>query len=205
MTAAMQGPQDIINAALRHAGLKYSVGNLFDGSDAARAALDVYGQSRDALLKLQSWQFAQRQAQLSVAPVSAIIPWQYEYVLPADFLEVRALIPSGTTSPELNPADILFTVFNDSRATPSRVLLTNQSPAILLYTAQVTDMTQWDVGFAEALINELASVLLPVLGDARLAQLTEARAVSGRAQALGSTAMQPPDDAPAVARGATRQ
>jgi hypothetical protein len=200
MTASLQSPADIVNAALRHAGTKYRVGNLLDGSEAAKMALDIYAQSRDALLKSQSWQFAQKiNASLSgITP--AIFPWAYTYALPTDFLVVRSLMPSTAAIPELNPQDILFSIFNDASASPTRVLVTNQASPTLLYTAQITDMTQWDVSFVEALIDELASILLPVLGDARLAQLTEARAAGGKAAALESTGAQAPNEVPAMAR-----
>jgi hypothetical protein len=197
MVASIQSPADAVNAALRRIGYKLRVGSLYDGSEAARAALDVYSQTRDALLRSESWPFAQRATGLTTNGQTAPDGWSYEYTWPADCLLVRAIQPYPIPSPNLNPSDILFTPFNDNRLTPpAKVILTTISPAAAIYTAQITDPTTWEPSFCEALIDKLAVILTPALGDAKLLQIAVPMAQESVATALGGSETQPPDDAP---------
>ena len=47
MTASVQSPADAVNIALRKIGYKLRVGSLFEGSLAAKNALDLYFEKLD--------------------------------------------------------------------------------------------------------------------------------------------------------------
>jgi hypothetical protein len=53
------------------------------------------------------------------------------------------------------------------RVEADRKLATDASPCYLIYTAQITDPTQFDAGFTQVLIYEIAAHLAMVLSDNR--------------------------------------
>ena len=60
--------EDILNAALRRVGYQPPIGDIYEGSPAARTALDFYAQTRDALLSEFDWSFARQSVDLG-API----------------------------------------------------------------------------------------------------------------------------------------
>ena len=77
MTTSVNSPADVVNLSLGRIGYKLRVGSLYDGSPASKAALDIYGQTRDEQLRLADWGFAQGEVQLTlqkVAPVGGYVP-----------------------------------------------------------------------------------------------------------------------------------
>lgn len=187
MTASLQSPADIVNAAL--AGLKYPlrVGDLYDGTPAAKKALDIYAQARDALLRYSDWGFPRGDLTLTLlksAPLTGYnppvgwnpvanppLPYLYEYAYPADCLMLRSIRPTPIFLPEFVPRPYVFEIANDNvpisgqSAAPGRVILCYCANAIGTYCRQVTDMTQWDVGFVDALIRDLQARLGPALDE----------------------------------------
>jgi hypothetical protein len=129
-----------------------------------------------------------------------VTPWSYQYALPTDFLMARNVLPTPVPSPDFNPAPILFTIYNDARVTPNQVLLTNQANPTLLYTAQIMDPTQWEPGFMDAVIAELADRFVPALADARLMQGVEQRSDQSLDEAIGANGARPPAAARVNAR-----
>ena len=86
MAYAVSSPADVVNLSLVRIGYKERVSWLYDGSNAARAALDIYGQTRDALLRDGDWPFAMRSAVgvlLKQAPDAYVPPTAWVYRLPA--------------------------------------------------------------------------------------------------------------------------
>ncbi len=162
MANSFSNAADVVNAALDRVGYKKNIGNLYDGSEQAIAALTIYGQTRDDLLRNFEWGFAERDISLTLlktAPVGGysdnrpwdittdpIPPFIYEYEYPEDMLKLRSL-----------PA--------------KRVVLTNLASAIGVYTARVTSPLQWDVGFTESLIAQLGRRLAPVLAGLDAAKM----------------------------------
>jgi hypothetical protein len=185
MASTIQNPADVVNASLGRIGIKRDIGSLFDGSESSSAALRIYGQTRDELLRNFEWGFAERNIVLTLlktAPVFGYsaatpwstayppLPWIYEYTYPADMLKLRALRP-GKVIPEYDPVAVEFRIVNDSGYTPARrVILTNLASAICVYTGQVTDPTTWDAGFTEAMIAALARRLAPELAGQQEAE-----------------------------------
>lgn len=180
MPASVNNPADVVNLALSRIGYAGRVGNLYDGSAAAKEALDIYAQTRDDTLRDGDWPFASRSAAavlLKSAPVGGYIPpnswapanhppqpWKYEYTYPDDCLEVRAVKPSAMFVPNFQPAYHPFAIANDSAYTPARrVIVSNVADALLIYTAQVTNPATWPPDFTEAFAAALGQRLSPGL------------------------------------------
>ena len=165
--------EDLCNAALRRVGHYVSIGSIYDGSKAARVALDYYAQTRDNLFGLRDWPFLRRSVSLGAplksappAGYGAIVwtnaypplPWLYEYAYPANCIEVRSVRPTPVTLPEyvISP-NIFINAYDD--ASGNKVVLTNLANAQAVITAEVTNPNEWqDNNFSEALINSLAEL-----------------------------------------------
>jgi hypothetical protein len=179
MAASVNSPADLCNLALSRSGRSERVGSLYDGSAFAKRALDLYSSTRDALLRESDWGFPRRDVTLTLlkqAPaggyVPGISPWNpaanpprpywFEYAYPGDCIILRALRPPTIFQPNFTPTPQNFEIANDAvpvtgqQTAPGRVILCYLGGAIATYCGQVTDMTQWDIGFVEAMANELA-------------------------------------------------
>jgi hypothetical protein len=184
---SIKTPVDAVNAALVRIGHTFRVGSLYDGSAAAKAALDIYGQTRDDLLREMRPGFASRQISLTLqktAPVGGYVPpviwnpqdypqqpWIFQYMFPDDALLIGSVRPSAIMVPVFLPTAKLFSVSNDNTFDlPQKVILCNVSGAIATYVGRVTDPSVWEASFAEALIASLARRLTVALADPRLLQ-----------------------------------
>jgi hypothetical protein len=183
MTTSITSPADAVNLALTRFGYKgRRVGNLFDGSDAASTALDIYGQTRDAMQRDNDYGFCERNVTLTLlkqAPAGGYFPptawdgtqnppppWFYEYTYPADCLKVRAVKPVPLFVQNYDPRPVVFAVENDNYFTPGRkVILCDVPSAMLVYTGRVTDPTVWEPDFAEAFCDALGRRLAPTLAN----------------------------------------
>lgn len=192
MVASIQNPADAVNAALIRIGHKLTVGSLYDGSDAANAAVNIYGQTRDQLLRDGDWSFARRDVAISAtkqAPSTGYFPpaaWDpatnpplgflFQYSWPLDCLKVRAIRSAPLFAWNFDPQPIVFSTPNDNTlAPPAKVIACNVGPdAVLTYCGQVTDPTQWEATFTETLIAELARRLAVALANMDAAKLEAA-------------------------------
>ena len=162
----------LVNQALRRIGYQVEVAYLYEGSPAARAALTLYGQTRDNVLRSKDWPFARQSIALSLlktAPVGGYgpmnpwtpafppVPFIFEYAYPDGCLEMRSVRPTPIMIPEYDPVPNIFVIADDTAlAPPAKVVLTNLRAALAVFTGQVTDMTQWEPMFTEALVEALA-------------------------------------------------
>lgn len=100
----MSLPADIANQALDAAGFDFTIGDLQEGTKPAQVLLRAYSQCLRQLLRAVHWNWARKQAPLTLladatgqtAGVSsnAIAPWVYEYALPDDCMKAR-FVPWG--------------------------------------------------------------------------------------------------------------
>jgi hypothetical protein len=173
MATTITSPADIVNVALAKIGYKLRVNSLYEGSLPAQKTLDIYGQTRDEMLRVAQWPFAQRDLRgvlIKAAPPggyfggnvwSALyppLPWLFEYVYPSDCILVRAVKPADVLVPNFSPQSHIFTVANDSN---QRVILSNVPEAVITYTGQITNPTDMPPDFIEALSAALARRLAP--------------------------------------------
>lgn len=187
MVASIKTPADVVNMGLVKIGHPFRIGSLYDGSMAAKKALDIYAQMRDEMLRDVAPDFSQRTIALTLlksAPPGGYIPptiwdpttnpplpWLYEYTYPADCLKVGSLRTTPIFVPEFDPSPRLFEVSNDNAYTPQRRVILAYTPnAICDYVGQVTDPTVWDVNFVTALSDQIAERLTVALGDPKLLQ-----------------------------------
>lgn len=181
MTLVLSTPEDVINAALVRIGYKARIGSIFEGSDAASAALDIYSQTRDDMLRTGDWGFARRDITLTLlktAPAGGYavtawnntyppLPWNYEYQYPSDCLKVRALRLTPIFLPDFDPQPVVFDTPNDVvDEETEKVIVAMIGPTVVCtYAGQVTDPTQWEASFTEALVDRLAKLLAPMLNE----------------------------------------
>jgi len=200
MVASVNSVADIINNSLVRIGWKQPIANLYDGSAASQLALQIFGQTRDELLRKMEPGFSMCNAAMTLlkaAPPGGYIPgvtpwdptlyppvsWLFEYSYPGDCLKVRAVKPTPMFFPNVDPQPNVFSIDNDNTYTPpQRVILCNVADALLVYTRRVTSPLNMDVGFLEALAETLGERLAP-----GLVGLDAAKLEGGEAQ--GETAM----------------
>jgi hypothetical protein len=173
--------EEIINQALVELGTNRRIQDIYEGSRASRAALEVYGQTRDELLDAHDWPIARRTATLTllkgppppggynpVTPWTTAYPkpgWLYEYQYPADCLEFQAIIAPPGAMFDLDPQPAVWRVDNDASFTPpEKVVLSNVKGALGVFTAQVTDPNVWEPWFRAVLIKALKAKLALALG-----------------------------------------
>lgn len=186
--------EDIVNQALRDAGVPLRIGDIYEGSEAAKTALEIYGQARDELIDAKDWSFARRIVSLVLlkgpppgggynfaTPWSPIYPspgFLYEFSYPSDCLNLRAIISPPGPMPDADPLPALWRLDNDptpivtgtppvASGPPQKVILCNVTNAIAVYRAQITNIAQWnDPGFVEALVNSLGKKFAVAFGQA---------------------------------------
>lgn len=121
----MSSPAGIVNRALDLIGRSdLVIGEMEEGTEAAKPALRAYGPAMRQLLRAAHWDFARKQAPLTLLAdatgqtpyvgTAVAAPWTYEYSLPIDCMKVRFLpwnsnpvqpnppIMTGVTQPPLN-------------------------------------------------------------------------------------------------------
>ncbi len=124
--------ESVINQALMAAGVTRRIADVYEGSDAAKIAIELFGQARDELIRLTDWSFSRRVASLTLLKgpppdggYNADQPWTesyplpgflYEYTYPSDCLDLRAIIAPPGPMPDLDPVPALWRIDND--ATP---------------------------------------------------------------------------------------
>lgn len=161
MAASIQSPADVLNVALRQIGYRMRVGSLFDGSEAASQALDIYAQTRDAVLRSANWSFAEKiAAGVLTAPQTPPQPWLFEYTYPTDCMRLRNVFNATYLADQNNPLPVRYTVAGPDNA---KVVWTRVAGPTFVYTRQVTDPTRWEPLFVETLATQLGERLAAVL------------------------------------------
>lgn len=99
-------PEDVVNRALDECGVD-EIGDLYEGSKAAQAALRIYDPILRQLHAAAHWNFTRRQQQLTLRGDSAgkwntntsvPVPWSYMYDWPVDSVHARFVLRRGATA-----------------------------------------------------------------------------------------------------------
>jgi hypothetical protein len=160
------------------------IGSIWDGTEAAKAALENYSQTRDELLNLLNPYWAQRQAVLTLlnpAPVAypitgwtAALPpldYAFEYVYPTDCIQPQYILPTPLFRPIWRPRFISFDIFSRLTAgVQTRTIVTNCPNAILVYTGRITDPNLWQDDFTVKFLSALSEKMKAKLGVAPVEQ-----------------------------------
>ena len=192
MALTLTSPEDVINDSLARIGYKLRVGSIYEGSPAAKKALDVYGQTRDELLRQNDWGFAERNVNMTLlksAPplpgggygyippatwnpaTNPPLPFYFSYAYPSDCLKVRAIKSPSTyfVLPNMDPRPRLWKIANDNSYNPAqKIICCYVGNAELVYTGQVTDPTTWESDFVESMCTRLAQLLAPTFNPEML-------------------------------------
>lgn len=177
---------DIGNRALQLLGTRTTMASLTESSNEAQQVSIAFVPIQNWCSGLANWNFARSIAVLSMlkstgtpsgawSSTKPAPPWLFEYSLPSDF--VRALYVTNSTIKPDNTAYLgepqRFVLAVDTISTVQQeVLLTNQSAAILIYTAFVANPTVWPWYFERLMVTALATTLcMPLTGNLKL--LTE--------------------------------
>lgn len=120
-----------------------------------------YSQTRDALLRSYHWRFASDRKTLVRDTNSPDFEWDYQYILPTDYLRRKSVYDSDAAVSRNRRFDI-----------EGQRYLTNDSTVNLRYIRKVTDVTEFDPLFVEVLVLLLAKKLVGSLAgaDAKLTQ-----------------------------------
>ena len=126
MALSADSPEDVVNLALTRIGYRDLVNNMYEGSRQANAALSIYAQTRDEMIRKGDWGFARRDVTLPLlktAPSAGYVitawsdvypplPWKYEYAYPNDCLKVRSIRSTPLFLPNFAPAAVPYTVYS---------------------------------------------------------------------------------------------
>ncbi len=151
----------ICNLALSHLGAAAIV-SLTERSAEAMACALHFEPCRDSVLRDYPWNFATKRVVLAERSGEMRRDWGHVYSLPSDCLLARDLLP-----------DAPFVIESNDQGT-TRLLLTHQPQARLLYTARVEEPTLYDPLFVEALAWKLAvQICMPLTRDKNSLQLCQ--------------------------------
>jgi len=155
----MASEVDICNLALSHIGASATIASLTEQSEEAFHCNLLYADTRDTLLRAHPWGFATRHLALSdvgTPPGN----WSYRYSYPNDCLFIREILQVTDNGDPIEYEVGLSDAYN------SRVILTNQETATLIYTYKATNTLVFDPMFVTALAWKIASeVAMPLTRD----------------------------------------
>lgn len=192
----MPSEVDIANGALAYLGDPAILSVLYppDGSPQSAMCARFYPMARDALLELHAWGFATKRVALPLLALTPPSSWLYAYSTPNDALNLIAILdPAALDDTVTGVSGFLDTAYSSSASsfggvgyyTPQAykseaaadgtgVIYTNQANAVLIYSAAITDPTQFSPLFTETLQWFLSSKIAgPLLKGNEGRRMTE--------------------------------
>lgn len=155
----MASDVDICNLALSHIGASATISSLTEQSEEAFHCNLLYADTRDALLRAYPWGFATRHLALSDVG-SPPGNWSYRYAYPNDCLYAREILQTTTDGDPIKFEIALGDAYS------TRVILTDEEDATLVYTYKVTNALVFDSLFVNALTWKIASeICMPLTRD----------------------------------------
>jgi O-antigen ligase len=173
---------DICNRALVLLGVRKLITSFTQDSLEAQTANLSFTPVMNWCFGLANWNFARTTAALTISKGPPTVgpgawsgaqptpPWLYEYATPADY--IRAVyITNNAVAPGTGVAGWAgepqrFAIANDTGAV---VLLTNQATCNLIYTAYITNPTDWPFYFERLAVIALANTMcLAITSDLNL-------------------------------------
>ena len=198
----MASQVEIANRALTKLGAARII-SFGDDNKQARAIQSMYNIVRDAELRSHLWSFSVRRVEIPALSTTPGWGFDLEYNLPADYLRLLQ-VDEFYVGPDMSDYR------NGSTAQymlEDRKILTNfPAPLKIRYQARVTDSTQYDATFVEALASRLAMELAQDLtqssGNKQLADEDYKRAIKTaiRCNAIEQQHQDMPDDTWAFSR-----
>lgn len=145
---------DICNSALILLGSS-PINAITDRGNAPEALNSIWDSTRDSELRKHRWKFAIiRGALPALASVPASGPYNQQFELPSDNLRVLEI---GDSYPGSDLSDYRSGPTSDDYSIEGGMVLSNLSaPLSIRYIRQITDTTQWDAAFCNAMSAQLA-------------------------------------------------
>lgn len=186
---------DICNRALDEMGARVLITTMAEATPQGKVATRQYDTMRKQLLRAAPWGFARKTALLvnegllSANPPTSPYPWLAKNTYPTDCLKMHYILPQPTNvavEGVPNVSDILYAPWcAPSRSyrylpaydpgttspvvAPHRVILTNITPVLGIYTVDVIDPNLFDELFTNALVMALANkFVMPLSGNVKL-------------------------------------
>ena len=157
---------DICNQALYNLGVDTPIVALTDDSSNARACNRIYARLRDTLLQQHPWNFAINRATLAALAAKPGYEYTYAYALPTDPFCLRVLELREERDPTLGSYPYQIESVVDGASTYN-VLVTDSDSALIKYIKKVTDPTQFDALFTQALVDLMTSRLAMPITNSR--------------------------------------
>lgn len=216
----------ICNKALSMIGGRATIASLAEGSKEAAVCNLWYDDTRLMLLRAAHWSFARKQVLLTelgnAQDQTAPQPWAFLYEYPTDCVKMRYLFPYvapvenndvvvtgdfywpsyGWMMPSRASRFLISqaTWLVDDEPVSGKAIVSNLFQAMGVYTADISDTTQFDQGFEDALVSALAAaIVIPLNGNVQMKGVWEQLAtdVVNRARAVdGNEAMPSTDHTP---------
>jgi hypothetical protein len=154
--------ETICNQALDIIGYSRHIGSIYEGSKAARIALDIYVQTRDEVLASQPWYFARSELTLVATGTTPAGPWPFEFTYPANAIRLWFVKPSVIPA---DPVPVRWLESYDiSLGGTKRSILTTFSPAVGVFTQRVSDPASFPPEFVFTLVVALSKKMRAPLG-----------------------------------------
>lgn len=144
----MASETSICNRALRKIGANRITSLTDPNSKSARACNELYADSRDALLRAHPWNFAMERVALAPMVATPAFGFDNYFQLPADFIRVA----------HMEDEEIY-----DYKVEGRKIATDIASVLNLVYIKRVTDTSQFDALFVDALASYLAWQLAETL------------------------------------------
>lgn len=160
----MTSKVSISNLAFAALGEKAFIQSLDEASVHARYANLFYDQARRAALRSHPWSFARQEKTLALLSDQHSNRWKYRYAMPEKCIRAR-YIENGYT-PDKVPFEVALNTDGESK-----VILTNQANAKLIFTYDVENPTLFDAGFVDAFVYALAHRLCPTIAPNKAADM----------------------------------
>ncbi len=182
----------IANLALSRVG-DARIASFEDNTVEARAIKAVYELTRDSEIYRHRWNFSARRESLAALSTTPVFGYAYAYQLPADCLRIHYV---GEYYPGLSLSNLNASPRLDYRIEGRKILTDQAAPIMLLYGARITDPTQFDQAFVDALAYRLAmDVCQELTGSASKGEALKASYREAISEARRLDAIQDPPEA----------
>lgn len=168
----------VCNQALDAIGYKRHIGNIYEGTQAARIALNMWGDTRDTLFTMLRPDFSVWDDPLEpyktappyydeqrpwTAETDPDLPWHYEYKIPDNCLVPLAIKPRPSYLPIWRPKWARFRI-KGSIVAQDYVLLGDDPAPILTCVHSVPAVWAWHSDFTEGMVRVLARKFQVLVG-----------------------------------------
>ena len=145
--------ESIVNQSLDLIGYKKHIGSIWDGSVAARVALNAYSETRDEVLAAQPWVFARDLFILDAisGPSSAGV---YSFTRPETAITILDVYPYPRVLLEPTPGR-----WSESYENSARIIVAQHPKVGVVATLRLTNWAIWPPEFTQAVIRMLAEKL----------------------------------------------